>query len=217
MPQENQSQENQGARSGNGRSPFVILGGIILIGLALALVIFGGDLFGSDEADVSTLPQVPGFEVVSANDAQAGGPIEVGNSARDFVLNDVDGNPVRLSDFARQPIILNFWATWCGPCRVEMPDLQAAFDAHQDDGLVLLAVNREESAETVRSFFYDDLGLTFTPLLDLEAEAARLYNVANYPTTFFIDENGTVTAVHRGLMVEEQIEGYLADILPNQG
>ncbi len=207
------SQEIQGARSGNGRSPFIILGGVILIGLALALIIFGGDLFGREQTNASNLPQVPGFDAVSVSDAQAAGPLQVGDSARDFTLNDVDGNPVRLSDFAGQPILVNFWATWCAPCRIEMPDLQATFEAHQADGLVILAVNREESAETVRSFFIDELGLTFTPLLDVEAEVAQLYNVANYPTSLFIDETGTVTAVHRGLMVQEQIEGYLTDIL----
>ncbi len=209
------SEDSQGARPGNGRSPFIILGGIILIGLALALLIFGGSLFGQNGGDDALLPQIPAFESAPADSAPPSGPIQVGDAVRDFVLNDVDGSPVRLSDFDGQPIVLNFWATWCGPCRIEMPDLQAAYTAHQDDGLVILAINRAESATAVREFFYDEMDLTFTPLLDVEAEVARLYNVANYPTSIFVDRDGRVTAVHRGLMVEEQIEGYLADILTN--
>ncbi|MCP4423702.1 MAG: TlpA family protein disulfide reductase [Chloroflexi bacterium] len=201
-----------GGRKRNGRSPLFILGGIILIGLALALLIFGNELLGKNEGQGSILSQIPAFDS-AAN--QPSDPIQAGDEARDFVLNDADGNAVRLSNFDGRPLILNFWATWCGPCRVEMPDLQAAYDAHQEDGLVILAINREESIETVRAFFYDEMGLTFTPLLDADAEAARLYNVANYPTSVFVDREGTVTAVHLGLMVEEQIEGYLAETLQN--
>ncbi len=205
-----------GERQRNGRSPFLILGSIILIGLALALLIFGDDLLNSNEGSGSILQQIPAFNSAPSN-AQSGGPLQVGDAARDFVLQDVAGNTVHLSDFDDRPIVLNFWATWCAPCRVEMPDLQAAFDAHQDDGLVILAINREESINAVQTFFYDEMNLTFTPLLDAEAEVARLYNVANYPTSIFVDREGRVTAVHLGLMVEEQIEGYLADILPNEG
>jgi thiol-disulfide isomerase/thioredoxin len=128
-------------------------------------------------------------------------------------LNDVDGRPVQLNDLRGQPVILNFWATWCAPCRVEMPDLQAVYERHQADGLVILAINREETAVTVRDFFYDELDLTFTPLLDETGDVSRLYGVANYPTSVFVDNEGMVTAVHLGLMIEEQIEGYLADTI----
>ena len=200
------------AGKGKGRKPVQMIGGFVLIGAALLLLIFGNRLFGSNDSETSLLPQIPAFSNLQTGE-QFDGPPQIGESARDFVLNDVDGRPITLSDLRGQPIILNFWATWCAPCRVEMPDLQAAYDRHQADGLVILAINREETAVTVRDFFYDELDLTFTPLLDETGDVSRLYGVANYPTTVFVDDDGMVTAVHLGLMTEAQIEGYLIDTL----
>lgn len=203
------------AEKGNGRHPLAILGGVILIGAALLLLFFGGSLWGQDGSKSALLPQIPAFGAAQTS-VEYEGPPEVGQAARDFVLNDVEGQPVRLEDLRGRPIILNFWATWCAPCRVEMPDLQAAYKRHQADGLVILAINREETAVTVRSFFYDELDLTFTPLLDEAGDVARLYGVANYPTSVFVNGEGVVTAVHLGLMTEEQIEGYLVNTIPSE-
>ncbi len=201
----------------NGRHPLAVFGGVILIGLALVLLIFGGNLFNRNPDDASFLPQISSLGTSSTGGVSARGSLQPGRPAHDFVLNDVDGRPLRLGDLRGQPVLLNFWATWCAPCRVEMPDLQAVYDQHQADGLIILALNREESAATVRAFFYDEMDLTFTPLLDEAGEVARLYNVANYPTSYFIGRDGMVTAVHLGMMTEPQIEAYLADIIPDKG
>ncbi|WP_420641352.1 redoxin domain-containing protein [Candidatus Leptofilum sp.] len=208
---------------GNGRNPLFIIGGFVVLGLALTLIIFGGNLFGgtnepaaADEVG-SILEQVPAFEaaeVITNNLPTGGGPLEVGSLAYDFVLNDVEGNEVRLSNFAGQPVIINFWATWCAPCRIEMPELEAAFHAYQDDNLVILALDQQESAADVSDFF-QELGLSFTAVLDDEGTVSELYGVANIlPTTFFINGAGEVTAIHRGPMVQSQIDGYLADTIP---
>lgn len=138
--------------------------------------------------------------------------MEVGDTAYNFYLSDLDGQNLNLEAFRGQPVILNFWATWCGPCRVEMPALQAAYESHQADELVILAVNDQEAHQDVADFF-SELELTFTPLLDQEGEVSRLYHVFNFPTTYFIDEDGRVTAVHRGVLSAEQIETYLAATL----
>ena len=199
---------------GNGRKPLQLIGGVVLIGAALLLLFFDDNLFGSNGSETSLLPQIPAFSNLQTGE-QFTGPPQVGESVRDFVLNDVDGQPLQLSALDGQPVILNFWATWCAPCRVEMPDLQAAYERHQTDGLMILAINREETAVTVRDFFYDALDLTFTPLLDETGDVSRLYGVANYPTSIFVDGDGLVTAVHLGLMTEAQIEGYLADTIAN--
>lgn len=196
------------ANKRNGRQPFAIIGGVILLGLALLLLFGGGNLFGSNDSE-TTLLQIPAL-ATAQSDTQLAGLPQVGEPARDFALQDVDGNLVQLSELNGRPLILNFWATWCPPCLVEMPDLQAAYEQHQADGLIILAINREETAVTVREFFYDELDLTFTPLLDETGDVARLYGIANYPTSIFVNKAGVVTAVHRGLMTEEQIEGYLA-------
>lgn len=207
---------------GNGRNPLFIVGGFIILGIAFALVIFGGGLFNRTDAasspESAILEQIPALDSADNTSAvqlpTSGGPLELGALAYDFTLNDVDGNTIQLSELAGRPIIINFWATWCAPCRIEMPELEAAFQAHQDDGLMLLALNQQEPSDIV-SIFFGELGLTFTPVLDAEGTVSELYGVANIlPTTFFINENGEITAIHRGPMVQSQIDGYLADTIP---
>ncbi len=222
MSQDSSEQKKKKSVGGNGRNPLLIVGGFTILGLALTLIIFGGSLFGeaatdTTEAGSSILEQVPAFESAETNANQlpiGGGPLEIGAQAYDFALNDVAGNPVQLSNYAGQPVIINFWATWCGPCRIEMPELEAAYQAHQEDGLVILALDQQEPTEDVANFF-EELGLNFTAVLDNEGIVSELYGVANVlPTTFFINRNGEVTAIHRGPMVQSQIDGYLADTLP---
>ena len=210
------------AKQGNGRNPLLIVGGFIILGLALTLIIFGGNLFSGDEetstaeTSRSILEQVPAFEPVQTDSIQlptGGGPLKVGDLAYDFALNDVNGSLIQLSDLAGQPVIINFWATWCAPCRVEMPELEAAYQAYQEEELVILALDQQESAEDVAAFF-EELGLNFTAVLDAEGTVSERYGVASIlPTTFFINGEGKVTAIHRGPMVQSQIEGYLADTL----
>lgn len=197
---------------------WVVSGGFFLVG-AFLLLLFGGRWWGdgTETADSATLGQVPEFEPVESDRASfpSGGELlRVGDVAHDFTLRDLDGNEHALRDFRGQPVIINFWATWCAPCRIEMPELQAVYDAYQEDGLVILALDQDETADTVRSFFYDEMDLTFTPLLDRESQIARLYGAVNFPTTFFINSEGIITALHRGPMVGSQIEAYLADTEP---
>lgn len=202
----------------SGRNTWLILGGAAVLGLTLGLLLFGGELFGSKTAaSPSILEQVPAFSTLESETAvlpSGGELLSVGDAAHDFALQDLDGNSHRLSDFAGQPVIINFWATWCGPCRIEMPELQAAYAQYQDDGLVILAVDQAESADAVRRFFVEEMGLTFTPLLDSEQQVSRLYGVTAFPSTFFVNGDGIITAVHRGPMASSQIEAYLADTAP---
>jgi peroxiredoxin len=95
-----------------------------------------------------------------------------------------------------------------------MPELQAAYEAYQDDGLVILALNEDEPAEVARTYFEDEMGLTFTALLDDNSAIATAFgNFGTLPTTFFIDPEGTITVIHRGPMTFSQIEGYLAETI----
>ncbi|MCZ7669811.1 MAG: TlpA family protein disulfide reductase [Chloroflexi bacterium] len=141
------------------------------------------------------------------------GLLAVGDSAHNFHLPDLDGEVVSLEDFRGQPVIVNFWATWCAPCRLEMPALQAAQTQYADEGLVVLALNDQESAAAVAAFVAE-LDLNLTTLLDPEGVISALYQVYNFPTTYFIDGEGVITAVHRGLLTPEQIDVYLAEAIP---
>lgn len=209
-----------GSETGRRPHPLIVLIGFVALGAAAGLLLFGQELFdGGDSAESqgaqSSLTLDPEQQTVAEiPDALPG--LQVGERAPDFSLPDLDGNLVSLSDFGGQPVMLNFWATWCGPCRIEMPEMQEAYEAHRDEGFVILALNQDESAETVSAFFYDELDLTFTPLLDENSVVAFDYGAFGvYPTSMFIDGDGIVRAVHRGPATLEQIETYLADILPS--
>ncbi|MBC8497284.1 MAG: redoxin domain-containing protein [Anaerolineales bacterium] len=130
--------------------------------------------------------------------------------APDFELVSLSGEQIQLEDYRGQVVLLNFWATWCGPCRLEMPAFQDRFEQY-GGGLQVVAVNFDESAEDVQSFV-DELGMTFDVLLDLGAEVQKLYQVRGYPTSYFIDADGIVRVVHIGLMTEGQLDDYLADL-----
>lgn len=225
------SQENEPttAETNDGRNPLIIFAGFLLLGAALALVLFGGDLFGGNQSSVAVVND-PGESAVLDQDAvvefpttessvaeippsNPGGVLEVGDKALNFTLLDLDGNPVSLADYAGRPVIVNFWATWCAPCRIEMPELQAAYDAYQDDELAILALNQDEPVDVARDYFVDEIGLTFTALLDDNSAIATAFGTFGLPTTYFIDGEGTITAIHRGPMTYEQIEGYLAETI----
>jgi peroxiredoxin len=205
------SESEDSPKKANGRSPLLLVGGAVLLGLALVLLLFGNEWFGAGGPETAVLPQLPapdGSARVAELPAGNGRFLEVGDTAYNFYLSDLEGNIVDLESFRGRPVIINFWATWCPPCRVEMPALQTAYETHQDDGLVILAVNSGESYHLVSDFF-TEFGLTFTPLLDLEGKITNLYRVFNFPSTYFVDGDGVITAVHRGALTEAQIETYL--------
>jgi thiol-disulfide isomerase/thioredoxin len=93
--------------------------------------------------------------------------------------------------------MVNFWATWCGPCKIEMPLFVHAYERNRDAGLVVLAVDVQEEPEGVRQF-RDQYGLSFPILLDRDGQISTLYRVRGLPTTFFVDTNGVVAVAHRG-------------------
>jgi thiol-disulfide isomerase/thioredoxin len=134
------------------------------------------------------------------------GPPEVGKPAPDFELDTLDGQTVVLSQLKGTTVLLNFWATWCGPCRSEMPLLQ---HIHEKSRVVLLAVNVGEGSSDV-SQFMESAGFTFTVLLDSQAAVAQKYNVMGIPTTFFIDGEGVIQEIQVGAFTNQvEIENIL--------
>ena len=150
-------------------------------------------------------PTSPGSGVLAASEAVPA-PV-VGAPAPDFTLETVDGESLRLSDLRGKVVAVNFWATWCAPCRLEMPDLQERAERFPDR-LAVIGVNFAETAEEVDAF-RREVGVDFPLLLDPEADVQRLYRVLGYPTTFFIDEEGTIRFQHIGLMSGGQLDEYL--------
>ena len=147
-------------------------------------------LLGSGWLWVSRLP------VDASPDVNAPQPA-VGHPAPDFTLTRFGtGEKVNLSDLRGKPLILNFWATWCGPCRAEMPALQAAYERYGDDLLVVGVDQGEEGA--VVGPFLDEFGITFPILLDGDMAVGREYRIMGLPTTFFIDSQGIIRGVHAG-------------------
>ncbi len=111
--------------------------------------------------------------------------------APDFTLRDLQGNTVRLRDLRGKVVFLNFWATWCPPCRLEMPLMEELHKEFSDQGLVVLAVNFRESQDDVRSFVKQH-GLTFTTLLDEQERAFGLYRAWSLPTTYLINKSSEI-------------------------
>lgn len=139
---------------------------------------------------------------------------EVGKLAPDFTLTGLNGKEVSLSDFRGQPVLLNFWATWCGPCRIEMPLLQAMYEKWTGEGLVFLAVNIQEDPARVREFI-EGAGYTFPILLSPGNEVPLAYNVRGIPATFFIDAEGVIRDIKIGAFLSEgEFESKLAKIMP---
>jgi len=124
-----------------------------------------------------------------------------GGFAPDFQLQRLDGETISLVDLRGRPVMLNFWASWCDPCRAEMPLIQEIFESKEwsDKGLVILAVNIGESAATAEEFMVDN-DLSFSVLLDTSQDVARDYNIRGIPTTFFIDKDGIIKDVKIGVI-----------------
>lgn len=121
----------------------------------------------------------------------------IGQPAPDFQFGGTGEQPVFLSNLQGSPVLLNFWATWCVPCVMEMPYLQQIYDEWQGRGLVLLAVNLRESSSEVEAFMQNQ-GLSFPVLLDSEGGVAGQYGAYAIPVTFFIDREGIIQEVHVG-------------------
>jgi peroxiredoxin len=133
--------------------------------------------------------------------------------AQDFTLKDINGNnDIKLSSLKGKAVIINFWATWCYPCREEIPDLQKSYDENKDKGLVILGVNIKENESKV-SKFAKDYKMTYPILLDIDGTTSDAYRVFGIPTSFFIDRNGLIKDSFIGMLTKEDLSKKLATIL----
>ncbi|NPA92314.1 MAG: TlpA family protein disulfide reductase [Chloroflexi bacterium] len=114
-----------------------------------------------------------------------------GFAAPDFTLQTLDGKQIALQDLRGQVVVINFWATWCSPCKAEMPAMQQVYDDYHEQGLEILAITVEHDTAAIEAFV-QKYALTFPILLDTETTVARLYQVHGTPTTFFVDRQGII-------------------------
>ena len=145
----------------------------------------------------------------------AQGP-QVGKLAPDFQLINLDGQSVSLGDFRGKPVLINFWASWCPPCRFEMPFIQEIYEDKEwsDKGLVILAINMGESPSTAKNFM-QRYSLSFPVLLDISQDVSLQYNVPPIPKTFLIDKDGIIQGIKFGAFRNKaEIELRLRKIIP---
>jgi peroxiredoxin len=137
--------------------------------------------------------------------------LEQGMIAPDFDLTTLDGEQAALSDFRGEPVMVNFWATWCPPCRAEMPDMQKLYE---DNGYTILALNMTSTETNVEDVgeFVDELGLTFPILMDETADVMENYSIQVYPTSYLIDSSGRVQRVILGAMNYDQMLQQMSEI-----
>lgn len=185
--------------SGNStRFTLLILSGGLLMGLALGAVVFFG---------------LPNFTAPTDTTQVSNTPAPItGAPAPDFTLKNINGVEVSLGGLQGKPVLINYWATWCVPCKDEMPAIEAAYQEHKDSGLTVLAVNADEGLTEVTSFV-KSLNLTFEVLMDPGLSVNEAYRVRAYPTSFFVGRDGTIVAMQIGVMTEAQLAENLDKIL----
>ena len=132
-------------------------------------------------------------------------------AALNFKLKDLNGKDVSLNDFKGKRVFLNFWASWCSPCKAEMPDIEKLYAELKDSNLVILTINIGEDKNTVKSFIGKNK-YNFTVLLDLKQKTAGQYNIGAIPTSFFIDKEGNIVATVKGGLTTEQMKNNISKL-----
>ena len=143
----------------------------------------------------------------------AGGNPRVGDRAPDFVLKDLDGRKYRLSDYRGKGVFLNFWGTYCEPCKDEMPAMDRQYQIYKEQGVEILAVNVGESELAIQKFI-DEYNLSFPVIVDETGDVQKAYGIYPLPATFLIDPEGMIVDYIEGRMDDADIQAYMERIKP---
>jgi len=135
--------------------------------------------------------------------------------APEFVLVDKEGNQHSLADYYGKPVVINFWASWCPPCRAEMPALQEVYSEYHPLGVVFLAINASnQDSPDAAVRFAEEVGVTFPVLFDVSGDTSSAYNLRALPSTYFVDKNGIINkVVIGGPLSKALLKSHLAELL----
>jgi thiol-disulfide isomerase/thioredoxin len=175
----------------------------VIVALALAAVFLA--MFGL------LVEQLQQKSPVKQDAALPPAPI-VGRRSPNFTLKALDGRQITLSSFRGKPVWVNFWATWCPPCRAEMPEMQQLYNKYREEGLVIIGIDSSENAGTVKEFLESN-GYDWTFVLDDETRADGAYRVSAIPQHVFIGRDGVITAVHLGGISGKLMDHYVGEIV----
>lgn len=182
------------------------LGVAALIILVVALGIWWFEVRGGDGGDSATSPGIGVIDLPASQNPTGRPPsAETGRAAPNFRLASLDGADLTLTDFRGRWVLVNFWASWCGPCRGETPDLQALYERASGRGVVVLGVNQQEPLETARGFARE-FGVTYPVILDRSGVVSAAYRVGRgLPVSFLVDPDGVITRIYLGRVTAEEL------------
>lgn len=163
-------------------------------------------------AGCQTLGRLGRFVPGASGSAASSAPAEPDDLARDFTLKLFDGGEFKLSAYRGRPVVVNFWASWCGPCRAEALVLENAWQQYRDQGVMILGVAVQDREESARAFI-KEFGLTYPMGLDVDNRIATLYQIMGLPTSVFIDGRGRVRHRWVGAISKNRINLLIDDLL----
>ena len=190
----------------------------LILPLGLLAVILGGLWYWDSRGGSGGVSDAYGVvELPEAKNVTRRSPApEAGRVGPDFLLEQPGGGTLRLSDLQGQPVVLNFWASWCAPCRAEMPDLVRAYAEYRDDGLEILAVNLQETNKQVLEFA-EEFGIEFPLVIDRDGELKDIWRlggpIGGIPTSYFLDEDGVVQDITYGPLTDEMLTERIGKLL----
>jgi thiol-disulfide isomerase/thioredoxin len=183
--------------------------GLMLIGIGLLLlgVVTGIMLIGADKA--------PNSNLASGDDLLSNGsviPVEVNFKAPNLKLKDLQGNDVSISDHLGKVVLINNWATWCPPCKAEMPALEAFYNKHRGEGFILIAIDAGDTSTDVEEFV-NEYGLSFPVWMDPDSQALEAFKNYGLPNSYVIDKDGVVQLAWTGAISDLMLEKYVTPLL----